>query len=61
VGDFSSNGSMMTVKPFVYVEINVAKWDISTSDDKSEMSGISRVLIKHARRSAQNLKQHNLN
>jgi hypothetical protein len=25
VGDFSSNGSMMTVKPFVYVEINVAK------------------------------------
>lgn len=31
VGVFSSNGSTITVNPFVYVEISVAKWEIYNS------------------------------
>lgn len=59
VGDFSSKGSIIIVKPFVYVDTNVAKWDIKTNGEKSERSDISNVFINEANRSAQNLKVQN--
>lgn len=56
VGDFSSNGSIIIVKPLVYVDTSVAKCDINTRGEKSDKSEISRVFINEAKRSAQNLK-----
>ena len=52
----SSDGSMINVKPLVYVETNVAKCAITVSGEKSPVSDISNVRIKDERRSAQNLK-----
>ena len=56
VGDFSSKGSIMIVNPLVYVDTNVANCVMRTSGEKSDRSAISRVLIKDANLSAQNLR-----
>lgn len=54
VGVFSSNGSTIIVKPFVYVDTNVAKCVINIKALKSVISAISNVRNKDANRWAQN-------
>ena len=57
LGALSSDGSMMIVKPLVYVDTSVAKCETTTSGEKSVRSAISSVRISDDRRSAAKLRR----
>ena len=54
LGVLSSEGSMMIVKPLVYVDTRVAKCEMTVKGEKSLACETSKVRIKLASRSAAN-------